>query len=343
MKHDRVLRICGGPRASEVEGLLVIETDTLEPFTVIDEVGNTVATSEAGLEETQQDLGSHPKDDDKIGSPVLRRTASEPARDENAALGSKPRSQPQPQHTTLANQGRSKSANVQGYPDSDSDASIITYLDLPSTSAQPAQRRSEEALRTQGPPGAGTGTGTDASKTKTKTPVVGSWLARLRGTRTSGGGASDSQANNTVSDPASSQDHAGALKPPTLPVRTYKQTSADSFRAPSPSGSPFPGTPSPSSRLPNSNPSPNPSPLVASSPAPTPTPHVVGGEDIEKPHWTLRAKATADKYGASKALGLVGGHVGERGQKWLSADGEASSAVTTTAGNAGGKDGKAKK
>ncbi len=42
LRTDRTLRIVGGPRASEVEGFLVIETDTYEPFLVVDEAGATV-------------------------------------------------------------------------------------------------------------------------------------------------------------------------------------------------------------------------------------------------------------------------------------------------------------
>lgn len=42
--RDRTLRIVGGPRAAEVDGYLVIETDTFEPFRVVDEEGDTVAT-----------------------------------------------------------------------------------------------------------------------------------------------------------------------------------------------------------------------------------------------------------------------------------------------------------
>ena len=42
MSSDRTLRIVGGPRAIEVEGFLVIETDTYEPFRVVDEKGKTV-------------------------------------------------------------------------------------------------------------------------------------------------------------------------------------------------------------------------------------------------------------------------------------------------------------
>lgn len=35
MKSDRTIRIRGGPRATEMDGLLIIETDTLEPFEVV--------------------------------------------------------------------------------------------------------------------------------------------------------------------------------------------------------------------------------------------------------------------------------------------------------------------
>lgn len=43
MDRDRTFRITGGPRASVVDGLLVIETDTTVPFELKDESGKTVA------------------------------------------------------------------------------------------------------------------------------------------------------------------------------------------------------------------------------------------------------------------------------------------------------------
>lgn len=85
--RDRTLRIVGGPRAAEVDGYLVVETDTFEPFRVIDEEGRTVITgNETGPEDmltpkelsestsektdgpgekellTTKDSGSHPSD-----------------------------------------------------------------------------------------------------------------------------------------------------------------------------------------------------------------------------------------------------------------------------------------
>ncbi|TKY90057.1 hypothetical protein EX895_000055 [Sporisorium graminicola] len=41
--RDRTIRITGGPKASLADGLLVIETDTTVPFTLVDETGKTVA------------------------------------------------------------------------------------------------------------------------------------------------------------------------------------------------------------------------------------------------------------------------------------------------------------
>ncbi|EST09677.1 hypothetical protein PSEUBRA_000050 [Kalmanozyma brasiliensis GHG001] len=49
--RDRTIRITGGPNASITDGLLVIETDTTIPFTLVDETGKTVAVgNEAGGE-----------------------------------------------------------------------------------------------------------------------------------------------------------------------------------------------------------------------------------------------------------------------------------------------------
>lgn len=41
--RDRTIRITGGPHASMADDLLVIETDTTVPFTIVDETGKTVA------------------------------------------------------------------------------------------------------------------------------------------------------------------------------------------------------------------------------------------------------------------------------------------------------------
>ncbi|CBQ67418.1 conserved hypothetical protein [Sporisorium reilianum SRZ2] len=49
--RDRTIRITGGPNASITDGLLVIETDTTVPFTLVDETGKTVAVgNQAGGE-----------------------------------------------------------------------------------------------------------------------------------------------------------------------------------------------------------------------------------------------------------------------------------------------------
>ncbi|KDN53456.1 hypothetical protein K437DRAFT_271677 [Tilletiaria anomala UBC 951] len=48
MSKERTLHIIGGPRATEVEGFLVIETDTYEPFRIVDEKGEIVGI---GVEE----------------------------------------------------------------------------------------------------------------------------------------------------------------------------------------------------------------------------------------------------------------------------------------------------
>lgn len=49
--RDRTIRITGGPKASITDGLLVIETDTTVPFTLVDETGKTVAVgNQAGGE-----------------------------------------------------------------------------------------------------------------------------------------------------------------------------------------------------------------------------------------------------------------------------------------------------
>lgn len=54
--RDRTIRITGGPNASITDGLLVIETDTTVPFTLVDETGKTVAVgNEAGGEPVPQD------------------------------------------------------------------------------------------------------------------------------------------------------------------------------------------------------------------------------------------------------------------------------------------------
>ncbi|PWN51262.1 hypothetical protein IE53DRAFT_386379 [Violaceomyces palustris] len=70
MKQDRTLCIVGGPRASRMEdGLLVIETDTEEPFRIIDEAGLTVASGNQDGDETRPDVAEatdNEDDDDDV-------------------------------------------------------------------------------------------------------------------------------------------------------------------------------------------------------------------------------------------------------------------------------------
>lgn len=60
--RDRTIRITGGPRASVTnDGLLVIETDTTVPFTLVDETGKTVAVgNQDGAEPVT--IGAQPDD-----------------------------------------------------------------------------------------------------------------------------------------------------------------------------------------------------------------------------------------------------------------------------------------
>ncbi len=54
--RDRTIRITGGPRAAIEDGLLVIETDTTVPFTLVDETGKTVAVgNQDGAEAVPED------------------------------------------------------------------------------------------------------------------------------------------------------------------------------------------------------------------------------------------------------------------------------------------------
>ncbi|KAK0557700.1 hypothetical protein OC846_000267 [Tilletia horrida] len=50
LNRDRTLRIVGGPRATQVDDLLIIETDTLEPFRIIEEDGKTLAKGQSQQE-----------------------------------------------------------------------------------------------------------------------------------------------------------------------------------------------------------------------------------------------------------------------------------------------------
>ncbi|EPQ32057.1 uncharacterized protein PFL1_00255 [Pseudozyma flocculosa PF-1] len=70
INRDRTLRIVGGPRASRVDGLLVIETDTTQPFAIVDETGKTVATGnqDGGEKVPATPVGeAGPADDDSEG------------------------------------------------------------------------------------------------------------------------------------------------------------------------------------------------------------------------------------------------------------------------------------
>lgn len=74
---DRVIRIQGGPVATTTpEGLLVIETDTTVPFTLIDETGKTVAV---GNQDGGDPVPASEQEDDEYttGDPASLRTSGE--------------------------------------------------------------------------------------------------------------------------------------------------------------------------------------------------------------------------------------------------------------------------
>ncbi|KAL9940138.1 hypothetical protein V8E36_000843 [Tilletia maclaganii] len=54
LNRDRTLRITGGPRATEVDSVLIIETDTLEPFKIVEETGKTLAKGKSEQELLQE-------------------------------------------------------------------------------------------------------------------------------------------------------------------------------------------------------------------------------------------------------------------------------------------------
>ena len=60
--RDRTIRITGGPHASTADDLLVIETDTTVPFTLVDETGKTVAVGNQDGAEPVPD-SEKPEDD----------------------------------------------------------------------------------------------------------------------------------------------------------------------------------------------------------------------------------------------------------------------------------------
>lgn len=57
-------------------------------------------------------------------------------------------------------------------------------------------------------------------------------------------------------------------------------------------------------------------PVVATDPD-KPMPQVVGAEKVTTPHWTSKAKAAIEDSGAVKILSLGGSHLVDRGEKWL--------------------------
>ncbi|SPC65026.1 uncharacterized protein UHOD_00072 [Ustilago sp. UG-2017b] len=65
--RDRTIRITGGPRASVTQdGLLVIETDTTVPFTLVDETGKTVAIGNQDGAEPVPASAAAEADDDEL-------------------------------------------------------------------------------------------------------------------------------------------------------------------------------------------------------------------------------------------------------------------------------------
>ncbi|KAJ1030658.1 hypothetical protein NDA18_001897 [Ustilago nuda] len=65
--RDRTIRITGGPRASVTQdGLLVIETDTTVPFTLVDETGKTVAIGNQDDAEPVPASAAAEADDDEL-------------------------------------------------------------------------------------------------------------------------------------------------------------------------------------------------------------------------------------------------------------------------------------
>ncbi|KAK0535114.1 hypothetical protein OC842_002416 [Tilletia horrida] len=97
LNRDRTLKLTGGPRATEVDGLLIIETDTVEPFKIVEEdTGKTLAKGkseqellQAGEQAQLAAAAEAAKAGQGANAPALRRTKSTPdqAALEAASLG----------------------------------------------------------------------------------------------------------------------------------------------------------------------------------------------------------------------------------------------------------------
>ncbi|KAE8210564.1 hypothetical protein CF327_g5573 [Tilletia walkeri] len=127
LNRDRTLRIEGGPRATEVDGLLVIETDTVVPFTIVEEHGKTLAKGKS-----QQELL-------QAGEQAQLAAVAAAAQSEDTQEGStlKPpdmrRTKSTPDHSALA---AAADTTTLPHPDSDSDSdSDKAGGDTPATAA----------------------------------------------------------------------------------------------------------------------------------------------------------------------------------------------------------------
>lgn len=302
MKGERTIRIKGGPRATMMDGLLVIETDTLEAFEVVsddpvDEDGKAAfgdGTGEGSLKSWMSSLKKKSTGKDKSNTsdsqtsfPILQ-VNGEGVKEEETAYQ---------RHQRQLYEKMSESSQW-----------LYSRMRKAPHEPEPVEEASEDAASEKAlgipPRGGMTSPAPPPDDDPVHPPTLEVILQEM--------GFSEKQilrAKAEVGELPTSKEQEAERKEKVEKAMfmLFGEESQNAKEAAGPDSTvAAQGGKAPATKL-----------------DPTqPLPEVVGAEKVTTPHWTTKAKQAVEGSPALKALQVGGSHLFDRGEKWLQKDGK---------------------
>ena len=313
MKKDRTIRIKGGPRATEMDGLLVIETDTLEAFEVVsddsvEEDGKAAfgdGTGEGSLKTWWSSLSQRTKTTSKEGGEGtsdsqtsfagLTAAPTEDNKQETAYQRSQRLLYEKLNESSQWVYSRIRRGPHEPGPSEDNDDDVA--LDTEKTASVVAARQGAQSPM---PP---------PDDDPTRPPTLQTILAEM-GFNEMQIAKARAQVGELPSDAAHDEERKGKVEEAMLLLLNEESEKASESAAPVVTTSKGLSASTVAETTSSASP-------TVSGAADKPPVQVVGAEKVTTPHWTTKAKQAAEASGAIKILNLGGSHLVDRGERWL--------------------------
>ncbi|UZJ53437.1 hypothetical protein CBS101457_002757 [Exobasidium rhododendri] len=307
MKGERTIRIKGGPRATEMDGLLIIETDTLEAFVVVSDSENVEdgkaafgdGTGEGSIKTWWSSLSQQAKGKNKEGKDEI--TDSQSSFSGLAALqdGTEPKEETSYErhqrqlYEKLSESSQWVYSRIRRGPTEPAPIEEIDDSDEKVDRLIPANPR--EGTQSPAPP---------PDDDPNRPPTLARILEEM--------GFNDdqiAQARAKVGELPTSHEQEEERKSKVeeaMLLLLSGDGSSEASKVATTSEATSEKEPDASTNV----------ATMADDPS-KPIPQVIGAEKVTTPHWTAKAKAAAESSGAIKILNLGGSHLMDRGEKWL--------------------------